>query len=985
MTLEDFFTLTEMKNGLSTSARVEELISMMQKQVDIVTSNTGDAARQWSIVAGTLAATDNKDCLHHFVQLNGVILLNRWLQEAIKCSDEAGDSSVEEELVNALLGSLERLPIDNEKSIVSGINITVEHLLCHKTCNFQERAKILLDQWNCARVDDARCQITDTGDAPSADDATKGSVMHQTSPEGSSSCKPKFEDTALGIVSPDNEHGSKCSNTTQLENAGTLEVPISHVSSPGADLIAIDANAVSSDRMSSYHLSTSCMNNLARTGESSVCPAISMASTSAFNNIDGGRKVDESNSQLDDGVNDEKQIEVAVNAKGDKEGSHLENCNISSSDLSQRKPLKESDDNFDAKESSSCLPKDAVSQVSEIGDDESLKYTINFNDCQEKENEDYSLDCQGLSSKATINRVIDFIETNCQLKEAFSSKDDTVKVDGSSNLKVNGVDLKAVEAKLRGVTVRPSDLELECGEIDAVDVAQQDARKVEHEVSNYREPSSRSPEISSGKIEANTFDSLESKEGQPPTKEQEVNGQAIGNNVSERPSSPMEDGLKVSEDLVFDPKKEDMASLKSISIDKKPAGEVAVCRVDFDLNADVADEENDCSMYPSNKSSVILSAPKAVVASSKGTSGLPVPRLQFEGEMGWRGSAATSAFRPTSSQKTPDSSSGSKQKPAFLGIDLNITSEDGEAANTTSVKQLPHSGFPSADSSIEVSSRRSEKLNLDLNRLGDEEVSPYSSLNWRPLHKIADRSMSPSSSSSSRVPSTRDFDLNDNPSLLGVVSSQNLNRSSLNTPGTYYSSKTEDPCITIMGSRMTVERKSYADQPSPSHQAFLGGGVNIGTNMATRTMMPYHMPATAYGYNGIGMETAMPIPSALYGLHSTPYLVDSSGVKVIPQLLKTSEQNTSTSGAFHLGVGSDRAGWNMLQSSEPALDLNFGMTSMESASRQPGSLKQFFGFLEEQATTSQPESSGMSLKRKEPDSGWDSHPFAYKQVKSSWL
>lgn len=96
--------------------------------------------------------------------------------------DEAGDSSVEE-LVNALLGSLERLTIDNEKSIASGFGITVERLLCHKACNIQERAKIVLDQWNCARVDDARCQITDTGDVPSADDATIGNVMRPTSAE----------------------------------------------------------------------------------------------------------------------------------------------------------------------------------------------------------------------------------------------------------------------------------------------------------------------------------------------------------------------------------------------------------------------------------------------------------------------------------------------------------------------------------------------------------------------------------------------------------------------------------------------------------------------------------------------------------------------------------------------------------------------------------------------------------------------------------
>ncbi|KAJ0974239.1 hypothetical protein J5N97_016204 [Dioscorea zingiberensis] len=985
MTMEDFFTLTEMKNGLATSARVEELISVMQKQVDIVTNSTGDAARQWSTVAGTLAATDNKDCLQHFVQLNGVILLNQCLQEAMKCSDDAGDSSAEE-LVNALLGSLERLPIDNEKSIASGIGVTVEHLLGHKTCSIQERARILLDQWNSARVDDAGGQNKDIGEASLADeekpsdDVTKGDVMPPTCPEGISSCKPKLEDEALGIVSAVDEHGSMYPDNTQLDKTCNVKISISHESSPGTALKSTDANVMSSDRSSlgSSHVSNSCLNNFARTGESSACPAMGIASTSTCNGIGGEiNVVDESDNKFNDAVNGEKQMEVAVDAK---EGSLCkEKCNTLSSDSSVQKPMKESIDNLDVKENS-CISKDALSQVSEIGNHEPLKYPRNSNDC--KENEHLPLDCQGLSNKERIKSEMDVLETNCQLKEAFRSEDDTVEVDGTSNLNVNDVDLKTVEGKLSGVTDGTSELELESGEIEPLEVARQVARKVEHEVVNYREPSSSSPEVSSGEIEAHTLVPSDSKEGQPVI-EQEVNGQSIGNGVSDRASSPMEDGSKVSEDFIFDPERheEDMASLKFVVVDKEPAGKVAVCRLDFDLNADVVDEENDCSMYPTNKNPVLLSAPKAVFASSKGNSGSPVTRLQFEGEMGWRGSAATSAFRPASSQRTPESSSGSKQKPTFLGIDLNVTNEDGEAANTILVKQLPHSsGFPSADSSIEVSSRRTERLNLDLNRLGDDEVSPYSSLNWRPHHLKADQSMSPSSSSSSRVPSMRDFDLNDNPSLVGVVGSQNLNKSSFSISRTDESSKLDDPCVTIMGSRMTVERKSYADEPS--HQAFLGSGVNIGTNMASRTMLPYHMPATAYGYNGIGVETTIPVPSTIYGLHRTPYLVDSSGVKVIPQLLRTSGQNNTTSGAVHFGALSS---WNRPECSEPALDLNSGMTSMESGSSQPASLKQFFGFYGEQATTSQPESSGMPLKRKEPESGWDSHQFSYKQVTSSWL
>nr|DAD36000.1 TPA_asm: hypothetical protein HUJ06_006640 [Nelumbo nucifera] len=80
---------------------------------------------------------------------------------------------------------------------------------------------------------------------------------------------------------------------------------------------------------------------------------------------------------------------------------------------------------------------------------------------------------------------------------------------------------------------------------------------------------------------------------------------------------------------------------------------------------------------------------------------------------------------------------------------------------------LVSSGLLSGESSIGVSSRRAERLNLDLNRVDESEdaLSSY----WRmdeksPYHhRNGNQSSSPSSASSSpRQPSMRNIDLNDN-------------------------------------------------------------------------------------------------------------------------------------------------------------------------------------------------------------------------------
>ncbi|OAY64498.1 hypothetical protein ACMD2_19098 [Ananas comosus] len=114
--LGNFFTTPEMNDGIATITRVEELVCEIKKLKDCVSSNLHDALKQWSAVAGTLAVTENKECLNHFVQLNGLNFLNQWFQEAQKCSTDIGDN-FSEELINSLLKSLERLPLDDERRV----------------------------------------------------------------------------------------------------------------------------------------------------------------------------------------------------------------------------------------------------------------------------------------------------------------------------------------------------------------------------------------------------------------------------------------------------------------------------------------------------------------------------------------------------------------------------------------------------------------------------------------------------------------------------------------------------------------------------------------------------------------------------------------------------------------------------------------------------------------------------------------------------
>jgi len=418
----------------------------------------------------------------------------------------------------------------------------------------------------------------------------------------------------------------------------------------------------------------------------------------------------------------------------------------------------------------------------------------------------------------------------------------------------------------------------------------------------------------------------------------------------------------------------------------------------FDLNEDVYVEESDCLINSMLNSSVTVSAPIAVAA-SKGAPNFPVSPHRFEGENGWKGSAATSAFRPASPRRTPEAektSSGHKRKANLIEIDLNVAESGEEVMDPLSVKRIPaSSGIPSREDSAEVCSRRADRLKLDLNRLGDEDIiSPFPPSCWNLSHQNGDRTMSPASSSSSRQPATRDFDLNDNPTFFDAMGSHNLSRFSSKASGMHVhaSSKPENPVITLMGSKIT-DRKDYMDEAPLS---FMGNGPSAAAAaaaaavMVSRPMVPYgYIPHPAYGYNGPVMGPPMPYPPPFYGPGNIPCMVDSRGATVVPQILNTPGLSTAPSALPSFLMSVSNTGLSGAGTSQSGLDLNSGFVSLETGSRETGNLKNFFaqghnGLMEDPVrVASQPTTAGVSVNRKDADSGWEPYTFGYKQV-TSW-
>ncbi|KAI3762120.1 hypothetical protein L1987_52543 [Smallanthus sonchifolius] len=182
MTLEDFFTLNELENGLTTPDRVNELIAVIQSEKDVEVNSFGQTTQQWSKVATIIAATENKDCLDHFIQLNGLIFIDKWLKDAQKLKKDDEDGLLEE-LIISLLRALEKLQIDDKRLFSSGIMKTVQDLVANNFHTVREKAKELCDNWK---------PIQDKNKIPQ--DAKNGDNMELRPPDNSMDSNTKNQE-----------------------------------------------------------------------------------------------------------------------------------------------------------------------------------------------------------------------------------------------------------------------------------------------------------------------------------------------------------------------------------------------------------------------------------------------------------------------------------------------------------------------------------------------------------------------------------------------------------------------------------------------------------------------------------------------------------------------------------------------------------------------------------------------------------------------
>lgn len=162
----------------------------------------------------------------------------------------------------------------------------------------------------------------------------------------------------------------------------------------------------------------------------------------------------------------------------------------------------------------------------------------------------------------------------------------------------------------------------------------------------------------------------------------------------------------------------------------------------FDLNEDFnANDLDDCvkPVFASVSSHSVIH----VVAKAGIPSGQPMIPLTFEGSLGWKGSAQTSAFHPASLSKNLDEKTFStnhrpKSNDGFAGIDLNVAVEE-DIVSSPSVLQ---------DSHLEVDQKQTKSPWIDLNCIcdGAEEFTQPSILPKSEISPLVDLNLDTSSS-----------------------------------------------------------------------------------------------------------------------------------------------------------------------------------------------------------------------------------------------
>ncbi|XP_073010383.1 uncharacterized protein [Typha latifolia] len=427
-----------------------------------------------------------------------------------------------------------------------------------------------------------------------------------------------------------------------------------------------------------------------------------------------------------------------------------------------------------------------------------------------------------------------------------------------------------------------------------------------------------------------------------------------------------------------------------------------------------------------------MAAPITVAAPAKGPFVPPEKLLKSKGELGWKGSAATSAFRPAEPRKALEMPLGTsdvsacdaarKQGRLPLDIDLNVADERILEDMTF------HVSAQTTDSDLGNIRNRDAPvttggLDLDLNKV-DEETESGQSLARRlevPLLPVRPPS---GGFPNAEANSLRNFDLNNGPGLDEVcaepaprsqvvkstsgvpffppVAGLRMTNAEIANMSSWFPPSNSYQAVAIPSFLPDRGEQPYPIVAAPGGQRFMGsvtGGGSFGSDyyrgpvLSSSPAMAFS-PAAAFPYAGFPFGSSFPLASTSFSGGSTTYVSSSagaSGFSANPSQLVGPASAVSSHYprpyVISLPEGSSSGGSeNSRKWARQGLDLNAGPGSGDidgKDERLPPTSRQVLvatsqAFAEEQARLYQLPGAGM--KRKEPEGGWDAE--RYKQL--SW-
>ncbi|KAH0852041.1 hypothetical protein HID58_094261 [Brassica napus] len=969
------------RGRLVDSEGVEKLVQLMlpeknEKKTDLIGR---------SILASAVAATDKFDCLSRFVQLRGLSVFDEWLQEVHRrkigdgSSPKENDRSVDEFLL-ILLRALDKLPVNLNALQTCNIGKSVNRLRSHKNSEIGKKARSLVDTWK-KRVEAEM-------------DAKPGRPRQSEVSHGSRHSVVSFDATKTSVSHLHPFKSVSGISDNSVKSATTSPSSTRSAPSPGTGVAVANVGQQK--------------NTVAVHAEGGLSRSISSQRTVTFEKAEGCSnkllvklpKCGERGGEHEKAVNESSKIEDIVKPTSPTSGDDVKTEKGHGESHSLMNALIESC--VRDSEANACVAgADDVGMnlLATVAADEMSKSPVASPSCLESnENSDDIAPTAGHTSGIGGN---------------ISDDGDSGVVSDLKTDEISETDRVADTVMRTGNSALPECKAIVlCPKVDSLAVANSHSDVVDDNKKEQKPPVVLSSElvketgedvkVSSGfskGVAAEKIDIGINHVNQTDKKNKPVTAH-LDSSVTKIEVEHVEASLKSAEvgkqcattTCADGHETEECTSVaKDVPSVSALAGSELEAGVKFDLNeafnGDDTRKENSSNFSGSlslTSTPLQTSRPPASITVAAAAKGAFVPRddlLRNKPAVGWRGSAATSAFRPAEPRKVQEvascdaSTTAGKQTKTLLDFDLNVPDE-------RVLEELPSQRFANPTNPSGV-------LDLDLNRLDDPADMNNHTVSSG--HRVNSTFQQTNLSSGG----SRDFDLNDGPAVDDV----NVVESSL---GFSQNSRSAQPVISGIRpgfSSWFPAVNNYSAMSIPQVLPERGSGPQrmVGPTSEVSSYTPdmcrgpvllsspaVSFPPSAFQYPGFPFGSSFPLSSANFSGASTPYMDSSSsgrlcfppvnsqilgpGVAIpsnYPRPYVVNLPNGSSNGG--VSDSSNNAKWF-----RSGLDLNSGPGGHETdeaalVQRQlssSGSLP-----LRDEARMYQ--MSGGTLKRKEPDGGWD--------------